>query len=110
MCVCHTLCLHTGADQGQRVAGKLTAGAGNGAAGQQDQHAWVGAVGAVLLQVVVLQRLRRDRKNGATINRMFSFKVWLLCHFVVQCYIRSWIYLYMYFLLKKHETLSFVFV
>lgn len=61
MCVCHTLCLHTGADQGQRVAGELTAGAGNGAAGQQDQHARVGAVGAVLLQVAVLQRLRRNR-------------------------------------------------
>lgn len=105
VCVCHTLCLHTGADQGKRVAGKLTAGAGNGAAGQQDQHARVGAVGAVLLQVVVLQRLRRDRKNGATINRMFSFKVWLLFHFVVQCCIMSWIYLYMYFFffyLKKN--------
>lgn len=105
VCVRHTLCLHTGADQGQRVAGKLTAGAGNGAAGQQDQHARVGAVGAVLLQVAVLQRLRRDRKNGATINRMFSFRVWLLFHFVVECYIMSWIYLYIYFL-KKTTTMK----
>lgn len=56
-----TLCLHAGSDQSQRVTGELTAGAGHGAAGQQDDHAGVGAVGAVLLQVAVLQRLQ-ERK------------------------------------------------
>lgn len=64
--LCLTLCLHAGADQSQGVTGKLTAGAGHGAAGQQNQHARVGAVGAVLLQVVVLQRLRKEGKKNKT--------------------------------------------
>lgn len=57
------MCLHAGADQSQRITGELTAGAGHGAAGQQDDHAGVGAVGAVLLQVVDLQRLGRGKRT-----------------------------------------------
>lgn len=53
--------LHAGSDQSQGVAGELAAGAGHGAAGQQDHHPGVGAVGAVLLQVAVLQRLPGGR-------------------------------------------------
>lgn len=69
------MCLHAGADQSQGVTGKLTAGAGHSAAGQQDQHARVGAVSAVLLQVVVLQRLRKEeKKEEEKITRIFYFK------------------------------------
>lgn len=93
MCVCLTLCLHAGADQGQRVAGKLTAGAGDGSAGQQNQHARVGAVGAVLLQVAVLQCLRGDGNKGEKINKLLSFKVLQLFYFVIQCYITSYLFL-----------------
>lgn len=57
------MCLHAGADQSQRIAGELPAGAGHGAAGQQDDHAGVCAVGAVLLQVAVLQCLRREEQE-----------------------------------------------
>lgn len=67
--------MHAGADQGQRVAGKLTTGARDGSAGQQNQDARVGAVGAVLLQVAVLQGLWRDGKKGEKINMLLSFKV-----------------------------------
>lgn len=56
------MCLHAGANQSQRITGKLTAGAGHRAAGQQDNHARVSAVGAVLLQVAVLQRLREGKR------------------------------------------------
>lgn len=74
VCVCLTLCLHTGADQGQRVAGKLTAGAGDGSTGQQNQDAWVGAVGAVLLQVAVLKGLWKDRKKDQQVAPLQSFR------------------------------------
>lgn len=77
--MCLTLCLHTGADQGQRVAGKLTAGAGDGSAGQQNQHARVGAVGAVLLQVAVLQRLRRDEKKRRSTSALLRSYLTLEC-------------------------------
>lgn len=57
------MCLHAGADQSERVTGELPAGAGHGAARQQDEHAGVGTVGAVLLQVAVLQGLRRRKRQ-----------------------------------------------
>lgn len=57
---CRSLGLHAGADQSQRVTGELTTGAGHGAASQQDEHAGVCAVAAVLLQVAVLQCLRGE--------------------------------------------------
>lgn len=87
-----TLCLHAGADQGQRVAGKLTAGAGDGSAGQQNQDTRVGAVGAVLLQVAVLQRLKRDAKKREKVNRSLTFKVLQLFCFGNQCYTTFCIY------------------
>lgn len=60
------MCLHACADQSQRIAGELTTGAGHGATSQEDEDAWVGAVGAVLLQVAVLQCLRRKESNYIT--------------------------------------------
>lgn len=52
-----TLCLHAGADQSQRVTGELAACARDSAAGEQDEHAGVHAAAAVVVQVVVFQRL-----------------------------------------------------
>lgn len=52
-----TLCLHAGADQSQRITGELPACARHGATGEQDKHAGVNAIGAVVVQVVVFQRL-----------------------------------------------------
>lgn len=48
-----SLRLHAGSDQSQGVTGELTAGTGHCAAGQQDEHTGVCAVGAVLLEVGV---------------------------------------------------------
>lgn len=62
------MCLHAGSDQCQRVAGELTAGAGHRAAGQQNQNAGVCAVGAVLLQVIVLQRLKPQHPEIKTLQ------------------------------------------
>lgn len=39
-----TLGLHSGPDQGQRVAGQLSAGAGGGATGQQHKHTGISTV------------------------------------------------------------------
>lgn len=53
-----TLGLHARPDQGQRVAGQLPTGAGGGPAGQQQEHAGVGALLGKVLQPPVLQGLR----------------------------------------------------
>lgn len=55
------MCLHAGPDQSQGVARQLAAGAGHGATRQQDQDARVGTVGAVPLEVGVLQRLQEAK-------------------------------------------------
>lgn len=52
-----TLRLHAGADQSQRVTGELPACARHRSTGEQDEHAGVNAIGAVVVQVVVFQRL-----------------------------------------------------
>lgn len=75
------MCLHAGSDQSQRVTGELTAGAGHGAAGQQHEDAGVGAVGAVLLQVAVLQSLRVEKiQDEEKVSVMFGH-----CHQTVLC-------------------------
>lgn len=58
-----TLRLHSCPDQSQRVTGELSAGAGHGAARQQHEDAGVLAVGAVLLQVAVLQSLEVKKEK-----------------------------------------------
>lgn len=55
----HTLCLHPGADQSQRVTGYLATRAGYGTTGEQHQNAWVGRVFGVARQPEVLQALVR---------------------------------------------------
>lgn len=60
LCRALTLRLHTCADESERVAGELAAGARHGAAGEEHDDAGVGAVGAVLLQVAVLQSLQEN--------------------------------------------------
>lgn len=52
-----TLDLHTGPDQRQGVTGYLATGAGDGAAGQEHEDAWVCRVVAILLEPSVLQGL-----------------------------------------------------
>lgn len=59
-----TLGLHAGPDQGQGVAGYLATGAGDGAAGQEHEDAWVGRVVAILLEPPVLQGLEGAKKGG----------------------------------------------
>lgn len=58
-----TLCLHAGADQSQRITGELPTRAGHSATGEQDEHAGVNAIGAVVVQVVVFQCLTRGKKR-----------------------------------------------
>lgn len=52
-----TLGLHARPDQGQRVAGQLSTGAGGGSTGQQHKHTRISAVLGKVLQPVVLQGL-----------------------------------------------------
>lgn len=84
-----TLCLHAGANQSQRITGELTTGAGHGATGEQNKHAGVGAVGAVLLQVVVLQSLMDEKKNSKCESRANSLQntlcVFTVSHLIVVC-------------------------
>lgn len=59
------MCLHAGADQSQRITCKLTTCARHSATRKQDEHAGVRAVGAITLQVAVLQRLKGKHKMGS---------------------------------------------
>lgn len=55
-----TLGLHARPDQGQRVAGQLSTGAGGASTGQQHKHTRVSAVLGKVLQPGVLQGLPEE--------------------------------------------------